>query len=243
MKKSKTRIFIDQILSANLIIYIKKKQHHFLKNVLRIKIDDEINIFDGKTGEWKAAVSSINRDYTVIRIIKKINNFEPSPDIWLVFAPIKPHRMSLVIQKATELGVSKIIPCVTDFTNNKKVNTKNLYDNSIEAAEQCERLDLPKIEKLVYLDQLLSEWPENRKLIYCDEKIRNEKFIIDTLIPYKKSKNEYAVLIGPEGGFSDEEKDLITNKKFVIPISLGKRVLRSDTAIAVSLFCIQELLS
>ena len=243
MKKSKTRIFVNQTISSNLIIYIKNKQHHFLKNVLRVKINDKINIFDGKTGEWDASVSSINRDNIVLRVIENINIFEPSPDIWLVFAPIKQHRMILAIQKATELGVSKLIPCFTDYTNNNKINTNNLYYNAIEAAEQCERLDIPKIEKTVNLNELLSEWPEDRILIYCNEKIRNEKFIINKLSTQKKLNNKFAVLIGPEGGFSDNENDLISSKKFVIPVSLGKRVLRSDTAITVSLFCIQELLS
>tara|TARA_Y100001970_G_C14224577_1_gene854782 strand:+ start:1429 stop:2160 length:732 start_codon:yes stop_codon:yes gene_type:complete len=243
MKKSKTRIFIKENISSNLIIYIKNKQHHFLKNVLRVKINDQINIFDGKTGEWKALVTSVNRDNIAIRIIENINIFEPSEDIWLVFAPFKQHRMSLAIQKATELGVSKLIPCFTEYTNNQKINANNLYNNAIEAAEQCERLDVPKVEKSVSLNELLSGWSDERYLIFCDEKKRNEKFVNEKLSTLKKSNNKFAVLTGPEGGFSENEKKLLTSKKFVIPVSLGKRVLRSDTAITVSLFCIQELLT
>ena len=151
MKKSKTRIFVNKSISSNLIIYIKEKQHHFLKNVLRIKVNDEINIFDGITGEWKATVMSINRENTVLRVTNIINKLKKSNDIWLVFAPIKHHRMSLAIQKATELGVSKIIPCITEFTNIRKINAQNLHDNAIEAAEQSERLDVPRIEKQVDL--------------------------------------------------------------------------------------------
>jgi len=243
MKKSKTRIFVNKSISSNLIIYIKDKQHHFLKNVLRIKVNDEINIFDGITGEWKSTVMSINRENTVLRVTNIINKLKKSNDIWLVFAPIKHHRMSLAIQKATELGVSKIIPCITEFTNIRKINAHNLHDNAIEAAEQSERLDIPRIEKQVDLTTLLSNWPEDRKLIYCDEKIKEKRSIIDLLTPVKDDENKWAVLIGPEGGFSDSEQELITKSKNVLSVSLGDRLLRSDTAITVSLFCIQEILS
>ena len=243
MKKSKTRIFVNKSISSNLIIYIKDKQHHFLKNVLRIKVNDEINIFDGITGEWKSTVMSINRENTVLRVNNIINKLKKSNDIWLVFSPIKQHRMSLAIQKATELGVSKIIPCITEFTNIRKINAQNLHDNAIEAAEQSERLDVPRIERQVDLTTLLSNWPEDRKLIYCDEKTKEKRSIIDLLTPVKDDENKWAVLIGPEGGFSDSEQELITKSKNVLSVSLGDRLLRSDTAITVSLFCIQEILS
>ena len=170
MKKSKTRIFVSKSISSHLMVYIKDKQHHFLKNVLRVKINDQINIFDGFSGEWETNVISINRDNTVLRVIKNIRKIKESSDVWLIFSPIKQHRMSLAIQKATELGVSKIIPCITEYTNVRSINTKNLYQNAIEAAEQSERLDIPKIEKQVNLKSLLLEWPENRNLVYCDER-------------------------------------------------------------------------
>ena len=124
---SKTRIFVNKTISSNLLIYIKDKQHHFLKNVLRIKINDEINVFDSKTGEWKSIVIAINRDNTVLRIGSIIDKLKLSSDIWLIFAPIKQHRMSIAIQKATELGVAKIIPCITEFTNIRKINIKKFH--------------------------------------------------------------------------------------------------------------------
>ena len=240
MKKSKTRIFVSQTISANLIIYIKNKQHHFLKNVLRIKINDRINIFDGKTGEWGANIESINRDNIALKVLKNIYFLKKSPDLWMVFAPIKQNRMNLSVQKATELGASKIIPCITEFTDNKNINIKNLQDNAIEAAEQSERLDLPQIENPIDLPSLLLSWPGDRLLIFCDEKFDNEKNIIDLLLPLKGKQDKFGVLIGPEGGFSDLERSIITKHKKILPVSLGKRILRSDTAIAVSLFCIQN---
>ena len=150
--------------------------------------------------------------------------------------------MNLAVQKATELGVTKIIPCITKYTNIRTINIKNLRDNAIEAAEQSKRLDIPSIEKVVDIESLLSEWPEDRQLIYCDEKNIHGNGIIKTFISLKNSINKWAVLIGPEGGFSDLEKQLIINSKNVISVSLGNRVLRSDTAITVALFCIQEFL-
>ena len=243
MKKSKTRIFVSQTISDNLTIYVRNKQHHFLKNVLRVEVHDRINIFDGKTGEWETNIESINRDNIVLRITKNIYFLKKSPDVWLVFAPIKQHRMNLSIQKATELGVSKIIPCITEFTDNRNINIKNLQDNAIEAAEQSERLDLPQIENPIDLLSLLSSWPEDRILIFCDEKLDSEKKIIDILPRFKKKQDKFAVLIGPEGGFSDLERNTINKHKKILPASLGKRILRSDTAITVALFCIQNLFS
>ena len=241
MKKSKTRIFIDKTISSNLVLKIENKQHHFLKHVLRVKINDNINIFDGISGEWQANILKINRETIFIKVVKKIYNFKKSSDTWLIIAPIKQNRMSLAIQKATELGVSKIIPCLTEFTDIKKINLKNLQENAIQSSEQCERLDIPKIEETFSLDKLLSDWPKDRKLIYCDEKLKKNAFIIDSLISLKNIKNKFAVLVGPEGGFSNLEKKLITNNPNVISVSLGKRVLRSDTAITVALYCLQEL--
>ena len=243
MKKSKTRIFVNNTISSNLLVYIKDKQHHFLKNVIRIKINDALNIFDGKTGEWEAIVLSINRNNTVLRVSKNIYKFKESEDIWLIFAPIKQHRMNLTIQKATELGVTRIIPCITEYTNLKKINLKSFLENAIEASEQSRRLDIPKIEKSIELKSLLVDWPSDRKLFYCDEKLTNTKPFNDSIASFIGKKIKWAILIGPEGGFSDSENQLIRSCKSVIPISLGPRVLRSDTAITVSLFWIQELLN
>ena len=241
MQKSKTRIYIKKQISSNLLIYLKDKQHHFLKNVLRVKINDTIRIFDGITGEWFSKVLSVNRHNTVLRVIKKIKILNTSPDLWIIFAPIKQYRMNISIQKATELGISKAIPCLTEYTNIRSVNINNLQLNAIEAAEQSERLDIPKIEKTVQLQSLLNSWPEDRCLVYCDEKFNQEKSIVKSLLPQKNNYKKWAVLVGPEGGFSDSEKALISKSKNVLVVSLGTRLLRSDTAITVALFCVQEL--
>ena len=159
-----------------------------------------------------------------------------------MIAPIKQHKMGITIQKATELGVSKIIPCFTKYTSIRNININNLVQNAIEAAEQSERVDIPQIEKGINLEDLLSKWPVDRKLIFCDEKNDKGKMLIKSLVDLKKSNNKWGLLIGPEGGFSDEERKNLLNNKNVITVSLGSRVLRSDTASTVALYCIQELL-
>jgi len=243
MQKPKTRIFVNKSISSNLIIYVKDKQHHYLKNVMRIKVNDKINIFDGISGEWTSIVIAINRENTALRVTENIKKMQSSPDLWLIFAPIKQNRMSIAIQKATELGVSKIIPCSTEYTNIKNINIKNLYQNAIEASEQSQRLDVPSIEKEVDLKFLLDSWPKDRKLIFCDESNTNNKSIIDTILPLKNTTKKWSVLIGPEGGFSHTEQDLILKNNGAISVSLGNTILRSDTAITVALYCIKEITS
>jgi len=243
MKKSKTRIFINKAISSNLLIYLKGKQLHFLKNVMRVKINDEIDVFDGLTGEWKALIMSINRDTIVLKVKNLNKKYKKNNDVWLIFSPIKQHRMSIAIQKATELDVSRIIPCITEFTNLRKINIKSLYENAIEAAEQSQRLDIPKIDNEININEMLEKWPKDRKIIFCDEKIEDNQSVIEKLSPIKNFLNKSAVFIGPEGGFSNKERDILRNNKEVISVSLGDKVLRSDTAITVALFSIQQLLS
>ena len=242
MKKSKTRIFVEKTLSANLMVYIKDKQHHFLKNVIRLKINDNLLTFDDKTGEWLCRVMSVNRDNTVIQILEKTRDFKKEPDIWLIFAPIKQYRLNITIQKATELGVSKLIPCITDYTNNTNLNYKNLSLNIIEAAEQSERLSLPTIEKKVTLDDLIYNYPKDRCIIFCDERKLSNISMFDAIKSKKNFFSKWSILIGPEGGFSESETEKIKKMNNCLPVSLGRRVLRSDTATIASLFCLQSLI-
>ena len=241
MKKSKTRLFIEKQISQNLMIYIKEKQHHFLKNVLRIKLNDVINVFDGVTGEWRSQVISISKDKTTLKIEKKIREFEMQPDIWLIFAPIKLFRLNIIIQKAVELGVSKFVPCKTEFSNFDKLNYTNLELNAIEAAQQCERIDIPKIEKIINLDAIIKELPNDRAIVFCDESDTKLPSIYDEVRLNLNNYSKWSVIIGPEGGFSNEERDLIKKQKNVLRVTLGSRILRSDTAAISSLFCIQSL--
>ena len=242
MKKSKTRLYFDKKLSPNIMIYIKEKQHHFLKNVLRIKVKDLITVFDGVTGEWLSEVISINRDNTVLQIKKKISEIEEETDLWLIFSPIKLFRMNITIQKATELGVSQFFPCITQNTNQTKINVRNLNMNIVEAAEQSERLTLPKLNEVVNLNNLLRDFPKDRGLIFCNENDKNLPSIFKALENKSSIFKKWAILIGPEGGFSETETKEILSISSSIPVSLGKRILRSDTATTAALFAVQSFI-
>ena len=241
MQKSKTRLFIEKQISQNLMIYIKGKQLHFLKNVLRVKLDDIVSIFDGITGEWEASIISVSKDKIAIKVLKKIREFETQPDIWLIFSPIKLFRLNITVQKAVELGVSKLVPCKTEYSNFEKLNYNNLELNAIEASQQCERLDVPKIEKIISFKSLLSDFPSDRALIFCDESDSSLPSIYEEVKSKVSNYSKWAVIIGPEGGFSEQEKKLLIEEKNVLRVTLGKRILRSDTAAISSLFCIQSL--
>ena len=243
MKKSKTRLYINKKISSNLVIYIKEKQHHFLKNVLRIKVQDLINIIDGVTGEWLSEVISINRDNTVLQVKKKILEIKDDADLWLIFSPIKLYRMNITIQKATELGVSRFIPCISQNTNFTKINTRNLKMNIIEATEQSERLTLPNLQETVKLNELLEKFPSDRGLIFCNETAKNSPSINEALKNNLNKYKKWSVLIGPEGGFTDTEVETILSISSAISVSLGKRILRSDTATTAALFTVQSIIS
>ena len=242
MKMSKTRLYVEKKLSSNIMIHIKNKQLHFLKNVLRIKIQENILVFDGLTGEWLSKVVSINRDNIVLQIIKKTKELKFETDVWLIFAPIKLFRMNITIQKATELGISRFLACITQNTNQPKINIRNLKMNIIEAAEQSERLSLPSIEEPIKIEKLLENFPKDRCLIFCNESHENLPIIHEALSNKIDQYAKWAILIGPEGGFTNLEVEKILSLPSTISVSLGKRILRSDTATTAAIFSLQSLL-
>ena len=242
MKMSKTRLYVNKKLSSNIMIYIKDKQHHFLKNVLRVKIHDKISVFDGITGEWLTKVVSINRDNIVIQVTKKYKDLIKETDVWLIFAPIQTYRMGITIQKATELGVSNFIPCITQNTNQNKINVRNLKMNIIEASEQSERLSVPKLDNVIKLNDLIDNFPNDRCLVFFNENDKNLPIIYDALNSKINKYSKWAILIGPEGGFLDEEVERILTLPNTLSVSLGQRILRSDTATTAAIFSLQSLI-
>ena len=241
-KKSKTRLFVDKKLSLNIMIYIKDKQFHYIKNVIRCKVDDEVMLLDNETGEWNSKIISLNRDNVVFRILSKNRETTSEKDIWLIFASIKQHRLNITIQKATELGIKKFIPCITNYSDNNFLNYRNLNLNIIEAAEQCERMTLPALEKQIKLDELLFNFPKDRALIFCNERDKSKESMFSVIAKEKENYDKWALLIGPEGGFSEEETNNIKRLSNSISVTLGKRILRSDTAATAALFCIQSII-
>jgi len=225
------RLFVESPLKASAVIELGLADSHYIANVMRANAGDEILLFNGLDGEWQANLEILGKKKTICRATKQTRPQVKEPDLWFVFAPIKKARLDFVAQKATELGVSKILPVKTERTIISRVKGARLHANAKEAAEQCERLTIPVIEEFQSLKSLLAKWPNGRKLLFCDEE--KGDLIVDQALKgndVKPARHPWGVLIGPEGGFSDLERQLIRSQPFCVPASLGPRVLRADTA-------------
>jgi len=242
-------------------------QAHYLINVMRCETGDRISLFNGRDGQWQAEVTSVSKKTINLSAIEQTRPQSPSPDLWLVFAAIK-GKSELVVEKATELGVSKIIPLVTRHCVVRSLNMEKLEAHAIEAAEQCERLDVPTLETHKDLSHLLGAWDGNRKLLYGDESgggmsltkvlsslreaalklkaeagdaaIHLDKNWIASASPRNDEALKVAVLVGPEGGFAADEFAMLRACDFAIPFGMGPRILRADTAAVSALACIQS---
>ena len=232
--KAKIRIYFPGKLSLKSQVKLENKQVHYLINVMRKKIDDSILVFNSVNGEFLAKISEIYKNTIIIDIIKKIRDVKIENDIWLLFAPVKKSPTEYIVQKATELGVSKIIPIITERTITKNLNLNRMQDIAIESSEQCDRITIPEICAVKKLKDLIINWDNDRIIFFCDETIRNNdvvKIDFQNLSP----KSFCAILVGPEGGFSANETNYLREKKFIRPIDLGPRILRSDTAVIAAL--------
>ena len=234
--KAKIRLYIKSNLIIKQKLIVETKQSHYLLNVMRKKVSDTIFVFNELQGEFEAEIITVNKKKITIEILHKLRSPEKVNDIWVIFAPVKKNATDLIIQKSTELGVSKIIPILTERTIARRVNLKRMEEIAIEASEQSERVTIPEISPIHTLHEIISSWSSNRKVFYGDETIRNN---LDELGNQNKlvRGSSGAILIGPEGGFSSEEINFLKTKKFVIPINFGPRVLRSDTAVICGLVC------
>ena len=181
-----------------------------------------------------AKISEIYKNTIIIDIIKKIRDVKIENDIWLLFAPVKKSPTEYIVQKATELGVSKIIPVITERTITKNLNLKRMQDIAIESSEQCERITIPEVCAVKKLKDLIPNWDNDRIIFFCDETIRNND-VVKIDFQNLSTKSFGAILVGPEGGFSTNETNYLREKKFIRPIDLGPRILRSDTAVIAAL--------
>ncbi len=222
---SAPRLFIDQELSEGNSLHIDGAQAHYLLRVMRVKSGDAVKLFDDKTGEYLAVISGAGKRDLTLTIEAKLREREAVPDLWLLQAPIKKDRFNWIAEKACELGVAQFQPVLTSRCVVDKVKEDRLRSHMIDAAEQCERTALPEIAPLVRLQELLNKWPEGRRLFFCDERGGGSfpEAIADNIGPA-------AILIGPEGGFTDQENAAIRACEQAIPVSLGPRILRADTA-------------
>jgi len=231
-----TRLYIDAGLREGNEIVLPKEQAHYVANVLRKDEGDVVRVFNGKEGEWRAEIVEIGKRRAELRVMEQLRVPHSAPDIWLCFAPVRKHRNSFIIEKATELGAAKLQPVITARTQFRKLKIDKMRAQIIEAAEQTERLDLPFAEVPISLAEMLSGWDKkNRTLIFADE-AGDAKPALGAL---QDLSAPAAILIGPEGGFDDKEREMLRSKPYVTPVSLGPRILRSDTA-ALSLLTLWQ---
>ena len=225
---SNIRLFFKESLSLNLISKLDKSQSHYLSKVMRINIGQSFSLFN-QSGEWEAKIKEINKGIVEFLVIKKLRSANNERDIWLAFAPIKLNYLNLMIQKATELGVTKFIPILTERTIVRKLNDKRLNKIIIEASEQSNRLKVPKLEKILKLNEFL-KLNQNTNIIFGDLNTDNSKFNF-------KSSDQICILIGPEGDFTVKERENILKLKKLIPLKINQNILRSETA-AISMISI-----
>ena len=208
---------------------------------MRAKTGDRVSLFNGRDGEWLARIAEISKRACVLSCEKQTRAQEDTPDVWLCFAPVKKTPADYIVQKATELGVRALQPVFTRRTIVTRINTERMAANAIEAAEQSDRLTVPEIRDAVTLEKLLKDWPRARPLIFCDEG-GAAKPIAEALQEFRSSLAEgSAILTGPEGGFDPAERGAIRAQEFVIPVTLGPRILRADTAALAALAVLQAV--
>ncbi|WP_164155352.1 16S rRNA (uracil(1498)-N(3))-methyltransferase [Sandarakinorhabdus rubra] len=219
------RLFVGDGLSAGAAITLPAPQSHYLANVMRRQPGDMVRLFNGRDGEWAARVASLAKKAVTLVPERQSAAQEVPPDLWLCAAPLKKGRIDWLAEKACELGVARLLPVVTARTVVDRLNLDRLMAHMVEAAEQCGRTALPDLAEAVPLARLLKDWPRERALIFADETGGEALAATLSLVPAPA-----AILIGPEGGFTAEERAAIRAHPAAVPVSLGPRILRADTA-------------
>ncbi len=235
-KDYETRLYVEENLLTGKSLVLKNDQSHYIRSVLRLKENSQIALFNGEDGEWLSAIKTITKRFVELEVVEQIKSQEVISDIWLVFAPIKRTRIDYLAQKATELGAGALWPIFTKYTSVSRVNMERLNSNSIEAAEQSGRLTVPKVLDPIDFDTLIEKWPRDRDLFCLDETGKGAPILNAFRSSHLRASG---LLIGPEGGFAKEELDRVDKLGNVCRVSLGKRILRSDTAAVAALACWQ----
>jgi len=232
---SNIRLFFKESLSLNLTAKLDKLQSHYVNKVMRVKVGEVFSLFN-KSGEWETKILTISKNIVEFNITKQLRQKENVKELWLAFSPIKSNYFNFMIQKATELGVTKFLPIIFDRTIVRKINKERLEKVIIEAAEQSNRINVPSIEEPQSLKDFLSN--EKMDLIFTDLNSQNKKLNL-----VKLTNNPTCVIIGPEGDFSEEEREKILSFKGVQPIKINENILRSETAVISSLSIVSYLIN
>ncbi len=235
----KPRLFVDTPLESGVTVALARDQSNYLGNVLRLSTGDAILVFNGRDGEWQASITGRKRP-DGLHIERRTRPQDRLPELAYVFAPLKHARLDYIVQKAVEMGVSSLQPVLTRFTQVSRVNTERMRANVIEAAEQCGILGIAEVAEPVAFDRFLDRRQEERLLVFCDE-------AADVANPWHALARERPpggidVLIGPEGGFAEEEREALLRQPHALRLSLGPRILRADTAGVAALALVQAAL-
>ena len=223
---STVRLYFPDKIQSDLSSHLPKEQTHYLKDVMRLKIGDKLSIFN-TSGEWNAVIESYEKNRAKIKITAKAKDKDNEKNIWLAFSPIKQNPLNFLIQKGTELGVQKFIPILSERTMVKDINIERLKKITIESAEQSNRISIPQISNIKPFEIFLSQFPKNGCLVFCD--INCNKHDLKNIL-LKKIEGPICILVGPEGDFSENERQLIIDLKQTCSLSLASNILRSETA-------------
>lgn len=238
MAAAKIRLYVEHPLGEGQSVPLERDQAHYLFGVMRLSVGDNVLLFNGQDGEWRAQVAEAGKRGGVLLTKKQTRPLQPPPDLWLFFAPIKKARTDFIVEKATEMGAARICPVQTDYTNSERIRQDRLQSHAVEAAEQCGGTYVPEVSNLQKLSQVLSDWPTGRQLMFCDENLAGHS----SAPSGGTANNPWAILIGPEGGFSDAERDRLHALSCAHPVSLGPRILRADTAVVAAMTVWQQAL-
>ena len=232
------RLFVESPLAKGNGVPLSREQAHYVANVMRLKPGDRLRLFNGKDGEWLCTIAEAGKRASSAVCDEQSGEYREPWDLDYLFAPLKHARLDYMAQKATEMGVRRLRPVFTERTAVQRVNLERLKANAVEAAEQCNLVSVPEVMAPETLDKVLAGWEPQRRLVFCDEAAANDDPIevLKSLPP-----GPLALLIGPEGGFSDAERQALRRLEFVTAISLGPRVMRADTAAVAALALIQAV--
>lgn len=224
------RLYLTQPLGQGQSVMLPRDNAHYLFNVMRLGVGAQVEIFNGTDGTWLARVVEARKHAGVLICDTQIAPQQSPPDLWLCFAPIKKARTDFIVEKATEMGATRIQPMQTDFTNAERIRQDRLQAHAVEAAEQCGGNFVPEVAGLQKMTALIQNWPEDRQILFCDEETLGPATVLGAATP-----GSWAVFVGPEGGFSPAERQKISHMPQTTVASLGPRILRADTAAVAAL--------
>lgn len=236
---AKIRLYVEHPLGAGQSVPLDRDQAHYLFGVMRQAAGAPVALFNGQDGEWLAEVAEAGKRGGTLLCREQTKPLQLPPDLWLMFAPIKKARTDFIVEKAAEMGAARILPVQTEFTNSERIRQDRLQAHAVEAAEQCGGTFVPEVGELQKLSRLLDHWPQERQLMFCDEAEVGNAL---QLAAETKSGAPWAILIGPEGGFSANERKRLHALSQSHVVSLGPRILRADTAAVAAMTLWQQAL-